>query len=83
MLDFFVFVVNSINQKMSSTPPPTGEDQNVTDDSPYRPPPPKSVDEILKSDAADESLTKYKQTLLGAQPNAIVFPNDPRTVIVQ
>ena len=35
----------------------------------YQPPNPKSLDEILMSDADDESLRKYKETLLGvAEP---------------
>jgi len=50
----------------------------------YLPPAPKSMEEILKSDAEDESLRKYKEALLGtAHPVAIeVFPNDPRRVVV-
>jgi Rho GDP-dissociation inhibitor len=49
----------------------------------YQPPAPKSMEEILKSDAEDESLRKYKESLLGsATPGLEIFPNDPRRVIV-
>lgn len=51
----------------------------------YKPPAQKSVVDIIKSDAEDESLRKYKEALLGqALAGTIeVFPNDPRLVIVQ
>lgn len=31
----------------------------------YKPPPQKSIEELLKADQEDESLRKYKETLLG------------------
>ena len=34
----------------------------------YKPPAEKSLDTILKTDTEDESLKKYKETLLGANP---------------
>lgn len=38
----------------------------------YQPPAPKSMEEILKTDAEDESLRKYKEALLGtAHPVAV------------
>lgn len=38
----------------------------VADETPgYQPPAQKSVEEILKADAEDESLRKYKEALLG------------------
>jgi len=41
-------------------------DDEVPDETPgYQPPAPKSVEEIMKSDADDESLRRYKQSLLG------------------
>jgi Rho GDP-dissociation inhibitor len=51
----------------------------------YKPPAQKSVTDIIKADAEDESLRKYKEALLGsALTGAVeVFPNDPRRVIVQ
>lgn len=68
----------------------TKPEEDVTvDDADYpegfKPPAPKSVNEILSADAEDESLRKYKEALLGsAMGGAVeVFPNDPRRVIVQ
>jgi Rho GDP-dissociation inhibitor len=51
----------------------------------YKPPAQKSVADIIKADAEDESLRKYKEALLGsALAGPIeVFPSDPRRVIVQ
>lgn len=63
-----------------------GDEEIAPDETPgYQPPAQKSVEEILKADAEDESLRKYKETLLGtADPASLeVFPNDPRRVIVQ
>jgi len=50
----------------------------------YQPPAPKALDDILKADAEDESLRKYKESLLGtSNPVGLeVFPSDPRRVIV-
>lgn len=51
----------------------------------YKPPAEKKLDEILNTDAEDESLKKYKEQLLGSD-NPIgleIFPEDPRKVIVQ
>lgn len=39
------------------------EEQEV--DSNYKPPPEKTIDQILEADKEDESLRKYKETLLG------------------
>jgi len=42
-------------------------DEEVPDETPgYRPPAPRSMEEILRSDADDESLRKYKESLLGS-----------------
>ncbi|XP_022916701.1 rho GDP-dissociation inhibitor 1 isoform X2 [Onthophagus taurus] len=62
---------------------PTGEIDN--DDPLYKPPPEKSIDEILAADQEDESLRKYKEALLGqAQSGTIVVePNDLRKVLVK
>ncbi|CAD6188833.1 unnamed protein product [Caenorhabditis auriculariae] len=50
----------------------------------YKLPAQKTIDELLNADAGDESLEKYKRTLLGSQPTEIVVnPNDTRTVLVQ
>jgi Rho GDP-dissociation inhibitor/dynein assembly factor 5 len=40
----------------------TPEDEN---DSNYKPPPEKTIEEILQTDKEDESLQKYKEKLLG------------------
>ena len=42
------------------------EDLHVEDTPGYKPPAEKSLTEIIKTDADDESLVKYKQALLGA-----------------
>jgi len=42
-----------------------GDDEAPEETPGYRPPAPKSMEEILKSDADDESLKKYKESLLG------------------
>jgi len=52
----------------------------------YKPPPQKTIEEILEADKEDESLRRYKEALLGgaaAGENVIVEPNDPRKVIVK
>ncbi|XP_023727382.1 rho GDP-dissociation inhibitor 1 isoform X1 [Cryptotermes secundus] len=60
----------------------TPEDEN---DSNYKPPPEKTIEEILETDKEDESLRKYKEKLLGDAKTGIVVvePNDPRKVIVK
>ncbi|XP_046384545.1 rho GDP-dissociation inhibitor 2 isoform X2 [Ischnura elegans] len=54
-------------------------------DSTYKPPPEKTIEEILEADKEDESLRKYKETLLGEAKagKVIVEPDDPRKVIVK
>uniref|UniRef100_A0A0A9W2P2 Rho GDP-dissociation inhibitor 3 n=1 Tax=Lygus hesperus TaxID=30085 RepID=A0A0A9W2P2_LYGHE len=51
----------------------------------YKPPPEKSLEEILSADQEDESLQKYKAALLGeAKAQAIIVdPSDERKVIVK
>ncbi|VDO45569.1 unnamed protein product [Brugia timori] len=51
----------------------------------YVPPPQKSVSEIIAIDANDESLNRYKQTLLGQAKSGqvIVDATDPRNVLVR
>ena len=50
----------------------------------YRPPPQKTIDEILNLDQEDESLRKYKETLLGGQADKIIIDaNNPKNVIVK
>ncbi|XP_037806286.1 rho GDP-dissociation inhibitor 1 [Lucilia sericata] len=54
-------------------------------DANYQPPPEKTIEEIMAADQEDESLRRYKETLLGeAQAEKIIVePNDPRKVIVK
>jgi len=51
----------------------------------YKPPPEKSLDEILNADKNDESLQLYKEKLLGnaAKDVIIVDQNNPKRVIVK
>ncbi|KAK5641015.1 hypothetical protein RI129_009562 [Pyrocoelia pectoralis] len=65
-------------------PTPEEEFEHETESS-YKPPPEKTIDEILATDQEDESLRKYKQTLLGQAESGkvIVEPDDPRKVIVK
>ncbi|GAB6020407.1 hypothetical protein CHUAL_003108 [Chamberlinius hualienensis] len=62
----------------------TGEEgENVASN--YKPPPERSLQEILEADKEDESLRKYKETLLGLAVTQTVAldPNDSRHVIVR
>ncbi|GJQ72203.1 hypothetical protein Trydic_g3294 [Trypoxylus dichotomus] len=63
---------------------PTEEGENEVELN-YKPPPEKTIDEILAADQEDESLRKYKEALLGqAQTGTIVVePNNPRKVLVK
>ena len=38
---------------------------DVEEESSYKPPPEKSLEDMIKQDVDDESLRKYKETLLG------------------
>jgi len=55
------------------------------EDTNYKPPPEKSLTEIIEADKEDESLQKYKQTLLGqaTKDKVIVEPDNPNRVIVK
>lgn len=63
---------------------PTEEGENEVDLS-YKPPPEKTIDEILATDQEDESLRKYKEALLGqAQTGTVIVePDDLRKVLVK
>lgn len=54
---------------MSSAEQPHEEEHHDEVATNYVPPPPKSIGELVAADQEDESLRKYKETLLG---NAIV-----------
>lgn len=67
----------------SSADSPDGADEGSLG---YKPPAEKSLDSILKSDAEDEALKKYKEALLGQAVggDAIVVEKDnPNNVIVK
>uniref|UniRef100_A0A1B6DY17 Rho GDP-dissociation inhibitor 3 n=1 Tax=Clastoptera arizonana TaxID=38151 RepID=A0A1B6DY17_9HEMI len=54
-------------------------------DASYKPPPEKTIEEILEADKEDESLRKYKETLLGEakEGKVVVDPSDERKVLVK
>ncbi|XP_051171067.1 rho GDP-dissociation inhibitor 2 [Leptopilina boulardi] len=60
-------------------------DDELEAESNYKPPPEKTIEQILEADKEDESLRKYKEALLGdaKSGNVIVEPDDPRKVIVK
>lgn len=51
----------------------------------YKPPAEKTLQEIVHTDQEDESLRKYKETLLGSATSDVIIvdANDPRKVIVK
>ncbi|CAJ0608985.1 unnamed protein product [Cylicocyclus nassatus] len=60
------------------------DDESEKSESHYKAPEKKTVSEILSADQDDESLAKYKATLLGSSPvDTVVDPMDPRIVIVK
>lgn len=61
--DYFENFTNPNLYKMSSEVP--NPDIDDVDDPNYKPPPQKSIEEILATDQEDESLRRYKETLLG------------------
>ena len=66
----------------------TDEDVVDNDNPEYKPPAPKALTEIISADAEDESLRRYKEQLLGnaaagGATGVVVYPDDPRNVIVQ
>ncbi|KAF7265225.1 rho GDP-dissociation inhibitor [Rhynchophorus ferrugineus] len=63
----------------------TPDDLEKEPESNYKPPPEKSINELLEIDQDDESLRKYKEALLGqAQEGPIIVePDNPRKVIVK
>ncbi|XP_060521503.1 rho GDP-dissociation inhibitor 2 [Cylas formicarius] len=70
---------------MSTEEVTTPDDLEKEPESNYKPPPEKTIDELLQIDQDDESLRKYKETLLGqAKAGPIVVePDNPRKVIVK
>ncbi|XP_036146323.1 rho GDP-dissociation inhibitor 1 isoform X3 [Monomorium pharaonis] len=79
-----------LNSHFRSMSDPTGDHVDALDEEPdmdsiYKPPPEMSIEQILETDKEDESLRKYKETLLGEAKSGgiIVEPNDSRKVIVK
>ncbi|KAM4635355.1 rho GDP-dissociation inhibitor 3 isoform 1-T2 [Polymixia lowei] len=60
---------------------PVGEEEDETDIN-YTPPAQKSLQEIQELDKEDESLNKYKQTLLGAGP-VVADPSIPNVQVTR
>lgn len=59
-----------MSEKEEVSTPEELEHENETN---YKPPPEKTIEEILQIDQEDESLRKYKETLLGqAQAGPII-----------
>lgn len=67
------------------SPEEEGGQLEVGDSNLYKPPPEKSLKEIIEADQEDESLKKYKETLLGdaTKDSVIVDPKNPNRVIVK
>lgn len=63
----------------------TPEEEEHELDSRYKPPPEKTIEEIIAADQDDESLRKYKEALLGEakEGTIVVDPDDERKVIVK
>ncbi|GFS21561.1 rho GDP-dissociation inhibitor 1 [Elysia marginata] len=59
------------------------EEVDEEDNPNYKPPAPKALNEIVEQDQDDESLVKYKQTLLGGGSNNIVIDTDKMNCIIQ
>ena len=49
------------------------QDDEQDQDLGYKPPAPKSLDDIINTDAEDESLVKYKKQLLGDGASSQIF----------
>lgn len=63
---------------MSSAEQPHEEEHHEEVATSYIPPPPKSIGELVAADQEDESLRKYKETLLGnAIAENIVIGSQP------
>lgn len=57
--------------EVAHTPEEDTEEEEIK--SSYKPPPEKTIEEILAADQEDESLRKYKEALLGqAQAGAVI-----------
>nr|CAG4642081.1 EOG090X0EJY [Eurycercus lamellatus] len=77
---WFSFVI-----KMSTAEKPHDEEHGDEIVSNYVPPPQKSIGELVAADQEDESLRKYKETLLGnaITETIVIEPNNPKKVLVK
>lgn len=67
-----------------STEQENNPEVDVEIDENYKPPPQKTLEELLTLDQEDESLRKYKEALLGSQAEKIIIDaNNPKNVIVK
>ena len=57
-------------EQKEEIPPPVGEEDEETPG--YKAPAPRSLGEIQNLDQEDESLNKYKNTLLGQTTDALI-----------
>lgn len=73
---------------MSAEQPAHNEEVHAEQDelsSTYIPPPPKTIGELVATDQEDESLRKYKETLLGSaiSESIVIEPDNPKRVLVK
>ena len=76
------------SENLPSSTAAAGEGQELEhDDANYQPPPEKTIDDLVKADADDPALQRYKEALLGsavAGSGAVIAePDDPRKVIIK
>lgn len=71
-----------MSDKVEVEPKVVVDDEDVNN---YKPPPEKSLNEIINADKEDESLKKYKEALLGnaTKDEVIVDQTNPNRVIVK
>jgi len=68
-----------MSKEKEEVPPAVEEDEK---DESFVAPKKVELSDLLKADAADESLKKYKETLLGAAATGGLKSDDPRRVVV-
>ncbi|CDS43731.1 rho gdp dissociation inhibitor [Echinococcus multilocularis] len=62
---------------------PEGDEADLlNNDDGYKAPEKKTIDELVKLDAEDSSLQRYKESLLGGTKLVNPFPDDPRKFIL-
>ncbi|KOC66732.1 HEAT repeat-containing protein 2 [Habropoda laboriosa] len=78
-------LIESLKMSELNTDHVDSVEEELEVESNYKPPPEKTIEQILEADKEDESLRKYKETLLGEAKSGgvVVDPNDPRKVIVK